>query len=74
MKKVTLFLHENTHYTITCKKSYFFLSIHFSLQVTTISDFTLEVEGVLFFYWRLVYITNSKRVFSDKAFQSYSFG
>ena len=33
--KVTLFLHKNTHHTIPCKKSYFLLSIHFSLVSTT---------------------------------------
>ena len=28
-KKVTLFLHKNTHYTIPCEKSYFLLSTRF---------------------------------------------
>ena len=54
-KKVTLFLHKINHHTIPCKKSYFFLSIHFSFSSITFVCFTLEIEGVLFF-WCLVSI------------------
>ena len=49
MKKVTSFLHKNTHRTIPFKKSYFFLSTHFFIpQYHFCFYFTLEVEGVLF--------------------------
>ena len=55
MKKVTLFLHKNTHQDIPCKKSYFFLSIYLSCSSTTsvfVSLYLPKVSylGVLFTY------------------------
>ena len=62
MRKMTLFLHKNTHHTIPCKKSYFFLSIHFLFSSTTsvfVSPLWSKVSYS--FWWHLVYIRNSKR-------------
>ena len=47
MKKVTLFLHKKTHYTFPRKKSYFFLSIHFSLSSTTSVFVSLRGRGCI---------------------------
>ena len=51
MKKVTLIPHKNTHHTIPCKKSYFFLSKKFLLSPVPLFLFHFrgEVEDVLFF-------------------------
>ena len=42
-EKKWLFLHKNTDYTIPCKKSYFFSSIHFLFSSTTCFCFTLDL-------------------------------
>ena len=62
MKKVTLFLHKNTHHIISRKKSYFFLSIDFSFSGTTSVFDSLQRSKVSYSsYCCLVDITNFKR-------------
>ena len=63
MKKVTLFLHKNTHHTISCNKSYLILINIFHYPVPFLDLFHGSGPGCFFYSsrCRLVYIRNSIR-------------